>query len=157
MNKSGADENLQPIDYKERRVNRLTVFTQVSHERSGERATSIPMSYSELLQVEEDIYARRQSADAIWSTLDFGWLGSEQAGLIIIENLEGREKGTQPTPEELRKRSALVLEVAVEGAEEAFFPIPPRRHWPFWNAHPERLRIRCQGGKASYKIIVMPK
>lgn len=162
INLNGLDPiqaKLEPLNAVPRRVNRMTIYAQVHQERSGEHPISCPLSFSEGLTLEEDVYARRHTATEKWEPLDLGWLGKDKAGLVVIENLEGREVLVNPTEEEKQVLTDRFLKLApdIAGAEELAFTIPPRQHRYFTNQDLSRLRVRCNRGTARFKITVFPR
>ena len=157
---SGLDlKKVEPLNPVARRVNRMTIYAQVHQERSGEHPVSCPLSFSEPLALEEDVYARRHTADGSWKPLDLGWLGTDKAGLVVIENMEGREVLINPSEKEKNEAAEHYLEIApdVPGAEKYALTVPPRQHRYFTCRDLSGLRIRCHQGTARFKITVLPR
>lgn len=152
-----SDNPKEPLHPTPREINRLTVVMSISHEHGGEQPVTIPISWSTLLELDEDSYSRRHEATEQWKPIDLGYIG-EDAHLIIVHNLAGRHL-VNPTEEEKQLNKGRVLEVAT--ADEVHcrlspLVIPAGTAFPILLDDPLSAVIRCRNDKAKYRIYVIP-
>lgn len=142
---------------------RLTVIETVYHQPLAEGAASAESHFARWLETDEQPCIRRLKASEAWQALDGGWLS--EAGMLCLENTEGRFPQVQPTEEERRDAAAKVLEVGVvhffsneeSGQVVPFALIPPGESARFQPHTLSALRVRCRAGTAKYTASVFPK
>lgn len=130
---------------------RLTMVIQLSHESFQEAATQLSLVGSANLSSKEQVYKRTFTVGQEPKPLDIGWL-SEEAGYVIIENLEGTGLKTNPTKEESQAIAQRILILNDDWeVDPGLFFIGKHRS----NSIP--TTIRCQSGSARCRITVVPK
>jgi hypothetical protein len=138
-----------------REINRMTIVSMIHHERTGDQPTSTQLYFADLLDTDNETYARRVTVTPEWSLLDFGWLDDSDVGVVCVENLVGKQYLVNPTDEESRADAAKVLELFIMG--ETPMLIRPRRHLYLESKTPWLLGLRCQQGEAKARITIFPK
>lgn len=145
------------LDANPKKTNRFTVHSLFHHEKTGEKPFSMEGGFSAEVQTDEESFSRKFRATEEFQPLNFGWLAPQQAGLVVIRNVEGEGLLLIPSEDEKAQIAKRVIEVAIEGAEPCVFPIAPKQFHPFYCTDPSKLRIRCQCGSAEYRIFVVPR
>lgn len=145
----------KPLEYKPPK-DRATIILRVHHQCQDEGVTTGGCSYDEELETDHEAYGRRLTVGEEWQPLDFGWVPVEDVGMVVVENLAGRNLRVNPTDDERREIADRVLEVRHEGDAHAY-AIPPRGADSFRSTDPASLRIRSRKGETKYKIMVVPR
>ena len=148
-------ERLEPLDAP-REVDRLTIILSLIHDHQQDQPVSVAIRGSSLLSTTEQTWQRRVKIGKDWTPLDIGWFrDSENAGLIVLENLEGRSPARLPSEEERQEIALRVVEVQhADGGPWLLTPGYPLVGLP---ARPSKVYLRCQHGEATVKITVFPK
>jgi len=142
---------------------RLTVVETVYHQPEGEEPTAVESRYSRRLLTNEQLFQRRCRAGAQWQPLDTGWV--DAAGLLVIENREGRFLQRRPTDAERLEAAARILEITVE-RDSTMHAAPLEPDWfvlpgESMRGHPAKLanlRVRCQAdGGARFTVSIVPE
>jgi hypothetical protein len=148
---------VQPLNSQPQERNRITAVLNVYHEQSGEQPKQVSLSFSGMLEINQESYSRRLHALSEWAKLDCGWVHAEDVGFIVVENIEGKHPTVNPTEKQKAEIAARIIEIAFEGALDFSWPVPPQM---FFFAVAERaadLRIRCRSESAQYRITVLPR
>lgn len=104
-----------------------------------------------------EVYSRRCWADSDWRELDPGWVAREGCiGLIILENLEGKDVVQHLSEEEKKAATGHLLQVAYEGNTDYRFFIYPGDGWSVVPDPAFKLVIRVAAGRTPYRITVFP-
>ena len=150
-------ENVTPVPLKPRPIqDRLTVVLRVHHQYKMEQAVMAGGGYDDMLETSHEAYARRLQADEQWSEFDFGWIPNKDVGIVVVENLAGKNLQLNPTEEQRKLIADQVLEVKHAGDSIPLL-IPPRAPQAIYSPRPWLLRIRCQAKPTRYKITVLPR
>lgn len=88
---------------------RITYSMSLHHQIPGEDAKTIKLNGDKPLDVEENPYERALTIKDEFVPLDFGWLSPDMVGSIVLYNITGRGRPTQPTPEEREQDASAVL------------------------------------------------
>lgn len=142
---------------------RLTVVETVYHQPWGEEPVAVESRFSRDLQTRNQLFERRCRVGEDWQPLECGWLG--EAGMLVIENREGRFLQRVPTDEEREAAAAKVLEVGWEpdGATmhdppaTAQWIIPPGESIRGQPATLKSLRLRCRSGECRFTVYLLPE
>lgn len=140
---------------------RLVVVETVYHQPAGDRPVSVDSRFSRDLQSVEQPYQRQLVATEEWQPLDHGWI--EDAGMIVIQNLEGKF-AANPTDEERAEATAKILEVSYFAGENPVVDAFGRG----WLVLPgESMRacpsdVRClavcsRSGPLRFSIFILPR
>lgn len=140
---------------------KLTVVERVYHRQGNNPPLQIESKFEYPLSVDEACYFRPScKVGPEWSALDFGWIGRENAGTIVIQNITGRYLAKIPTPEEKAELDAKALIVSVCYSSESrleFAVIPPKQNLRL-NLFPGAdYSIRCPAGQAEFNLYAIPK
>lgn len=138
-------------------INRITVLNTVHHECQGEQPRTIQSAYSDGLQTDEEAYTRRHKAEQVRYPLDTGWIPPDKAGLIIIENLEGRDLLVNLSEEEKQLLAGKYLELRLDPDSKQCIIMPPRMSICFLTSHVEDAVISAPNGPVQYRVTVLPK
>lgn len=135
---------------------RMTMTFHLYHEHLGDdtKERSVVV-YRSLETKDVESYTRRATSKPDWSNLDLGWIEPEQCGLILVENLAGKDIRIQPTEEEKEKYKSSILEI---GNDEVSMLVHPG--WPvhFTPRDVNNWKIRSLNGESfKYRITVYPK
>ena len=150
-------ENRKPQPLETRLVrNRATTILRVHHQCLEEGVTTGGTSFDEELETSHDAYGRRLEATSEWQPLDFGWVPASDVGMVVIENLAGRNLPINPTESEREQIADQVIQVC-HGGDAHCFEIPPRGADVFRSTEPAALRIRTRGRRTKYRIMVVPR
>lgn len=134
---------------------RLTIVEQVSFispedpPKSDENRWSIPISS------DEQPYGRKTRATPEWKPLDCGWV--KECSVLIIYNLEGKNRQKIPTEEEKAETASKVLELALDGTHIASIAIPPGSSIRITPIDCTAISIRSACGLLQYSYTLYPK
>lgn len=136
-------------DVQER--NRITCVLNLYHEQHGEQPVGTRLAFSELLRVNAQCYSRRMRVGEKEVPLDTGWLSPEDVGYIVIENHEGSNLQTNPSPEERQdiEQRLLLVQMTPQVAPRRFILLQPQDF--------SSISLRCLHGSAKASITVYPR
>jgi hypothetical protein len=134
---------------------RLNLVLNISHEHFGDQPFGLNLVYSKMLDSYEQVYTRRVQIGKGWELVDLGWLEESGASLVVIENLEGKGLIVNPTPDQKETIESKVLEVAYNQNSKESDYVPAMGFCVRTPSAP--LYIRCQKGKAWYRVTCIPK
>jgi hypothetical protein len=141
---------------------RLTVVETVYHQPAGEPPVSVDFRFSRDLDSVEQSYRRQLTATEDWKSLDHGWI--EQAGMLVIQNLEGKFRAN-PTDEERAEAAAKVLEVAHRVDEDpaagvwdcAVWLVLPGESFRGCPSDIKRLVVRSRSAPLRFSVFILPR
>lgn len=134
---------------------RLTQTLNVYHIHAGEQPHAIQIAVNRELETSDEVYTRRLTASEAWQEIDLGWL-KDKSGSICIENLEGRSRQFNPTPEEKQAASGRTIELSNGNPDGLIILVRPT--WPIcFEPKQSKLFVRCQSDKASFRLTAFPR
>jgi len=137
---------------------RITMVMHIHHQHQGEQPHSVEGITEQWLQGTEQPYPRRTTVTDQWKPLDLGWLSVEDAGMLVVENLEGRNPQRRISKEEQAQIDLKVVEVGRgENDKELRLLCPPKGALPVSANSLAGLKIRCRSGSAQCMITVFPR
>lgn len=140
-------------------VSKLTVVERVYHRQGNNPPLQIESKFEHVLSVDEPVYFRPGSkVSGDWTEFDFGWLGRENTGTIVIQNITGRYLQRIPTAEQKRELEAKVLEIGIVAPIPLPFAIIPPKQNLRLNLMPGlSYLVRSQSGQAEFNFYAIPK
>ncbi len=136
--------------------NRVTIVETVSHQVSGQEAESLTCQSAYEVASDEQSYKRHLRIGETWTPLDLGYLADE-AGLIVLQNTEGKGLRVIPTEEQKAATAAKVLELCGAPNDVACWLIHPGRSFRGFPENPKKLFLRSQSGELRCTIFVTPR
>lgn len=141
---------------EQHRPSRLVVVESVYCQQEGEQPDSLDAGYARWLTTDQQpLVRRRLTIGPEWQPLDCQWL--DKAGLLVLENVEGRNLARQPSADELAAIRGRVIELAYAGTPlDRSWLIPPGESFRGCPANLDGLRIRCRCGQAKALLSLFP-
>lgn len=134
--------------------NRITVVESIYHQEFGYAASSVQARYSRELESDSQPYGpRRMTAMEGWTLLDTGWI--DEAGLIVIENLEGKIPSIIPSENDKEELAKKIL--CVSYGQDPGWLILPGETMKAMPQDLEKLGIRSLFGNTKFNLYVCPK
>lgn len=141
-------------------LNSVSIKELVYHRTPNGQTLPIESIFNTPLEVEEATYSRPGGkVGEEWTPIDLGWVG-ENAGMIVIQNLSGKNLQRQPTKEEKAEIDKKVIEVGISFGKEVpdrFTLVLPKQNFR-WNLIPElTYSLRSQSGRIDFNLYVIPR
>ncbi len=134
---------------------RITVIEHIYHQEFGESPTQVESRYSRDLDNDTQPYTRNLRVGEAWEPLDTGWIA--EAGLLIIQNNEGKFPFCNPTEEEREEAKKKILEVCYGFDSDTCWLTLPKESTKLVPSMLKGLNIRSQYGVTKFTIHVYPK
>lgn len=135
---------------------RLTVVETVYHQLlSGSPEVLSDSRYGTNLHSEEVPYNRPQKIGTDWVKLDLMWV--DNPILLVLENLEGSDYQTLPSPEEIAEVEKRIVEVGIRISPTdfaSFALVIPGESIRFFPAS-KNYYVRCQHDTARLKVVAV--
>lgn len=139
---------------------RVTVSYRIYYEHQGDGPRGVERSYNELVPAQDEPWSRRCKADEAWQPLDLGWFEEKTHGHLVIENLQGQNQSTIPSPEERADTAKRILELGIwvvsSGVCVPFATLLPGGVFAGRLKNVPRMRIRSQHDTALFRLHYFP-
>lgn len=141
------------MDFVPDRANRprVTAHMTINYEDFEEEARGIGRNFSMFTNDKEQPYDRNIKVGEEWTELDFNWVESVGAVMVINDTVGKRQ--VKPTEEEIAEEMEMTLEIAIgKTSNKMPFTIPPRGFQPFWMEEDAPIFLRCRKGTAKVRL-----
>lgn len=140
------------------RERHLTIVQQTYLSGLDEEPTAHSASSSIPVSSQEQVYGpRKQTVGSDFKSLDLGWFkdSDEPIGVVLIENVEGTDLQTIPTPFEKAQIAGRILMVSLSDDGNCLL-IHPGQTQAVLCQNPKALKIKCQSGNGRFKVTIFP-
>lgn len=138
---------------------RISVVEIVYYQGGSEDPVSYDKRWDKWLASDEQPYQRKLTAPPSWTPLDYGWI--ESASVLMLENVEGRDRTIIPSKEELELVESKIVVVGMAyGQNDEVVPCWQLSPGETLRARPVELtslRIKCLNGTAKCIVTILPE
>lgn len=153
------EENLEPLQLDSQPdQGRITVTMGVHFQKGPDEPQSTSGAFHFYTESDqEEVYRRRRlKAEQGHSIpLETGWIPIDEVGIVVIENLAGKNLKVNPTEEEQKEFAKQVIDVMFN--ESSGIEIKPGQQFPFVPTDPSNVTICCRHGIVRYNLAVYPR
>lgn len=137
---------------------RVTLRLELYYQHEGDDPAEVRVVAHRIQEkTENEVWKRRVVVHEDWQPIDLGWFREypSTAGILIIENLEGKATFKNPTPEEKAAAEAKVVEVSLGLRQNPLLVLP---RWPQYLLVKDlaTIEVRSPAGKARIRITILP-
>jgi len=136
--------------------NRVTVVEQVYHQIVGQEPVPFESRYSYELQSDEQAYHRSCKAAEQFEAIDLGWL-TNQEGMLVIRNEEGRNLTKKLSPEEQAELAQKQLLLGLPAVPDSCWVIAPGETIKGTPVSVQKLSIRATKGVVRFSLLILPR
>lgn len=134
---------------------RIGCRVQAFHQQPNAPPAVADPAWGRFVESDEQPWVRQLTVGPEWQALDCGWV--ERAGLMVLQNTEGKFPQVIPTEEERAAVAARVVELAYKPCPAfATWVVRPGAAHVGEPGDVKLLRVRCRSGTARCTLYLFP-